>query len=425
MLGVDQFYAALKGQGAQDEAWRAQLDELLAQHPYCHMGHLLRALTLRDTDNGAKRKRERVLFSVAAQIPGSLALHNTLEHGAVLIPPIMPPPRVDESSPTQCAPASTTTVDTQSFPPQTTAFTESTTSWDVAQPVTPTEEAPTYEWATSAETSTFAAPEPFAEWPVTTTEEAYTPPPAEEPVGSITEWSFTQTPLAELTEPSAFAPTDTAPSFTTEPIQTEPSGLDLDFTPTQEAAPSPEAEAVELGWDTLPAIDESESVSTTSETTAAEPSSLASVLDDALAVDVPGPAPSIFPFAESTGHLAHEDMDFVTTILNPLYQEAAAKAQSQNEAIEAYLDNLDDLVEKLRNIASSDDYSTENAEDLAKESSIMSPAISSERLAQMHVERGEIALAIAMYQRLAVSNPEKSAYFAGIIEGLQGKGEAQ
>ena len=89
------------------------------------------------------------------------------------------------------------------------------------------------------------------------------------------------------------------------------------------------------------------------------------------------------------------------------------------------MDNLDDLVEKLRNIASSDDYSTENAEDLAKESSIMSPAISSERLAQMHVERGEIALAIAMYQRLAVSNPEKSAYFAGIIEGLQGKGEAQ
>ena len=50
---------------------------------------------------------------------------------------------------------------------------------------------------------------------------------------------------------------------------------------------------------------------------------------------------------------------------------------------------------------------------------MLSRSIVSEHLADMHAEKGDFAIAITMYNRLAARNPEKSAYFAGKIEALR------
>lgn len=55
----------------------------------------------------------------------------------------------------------------------------------------------------------------------------------------------------------------------------------------------------------------------------------------------------------------------------------------------------------------------------AKESLIDHDEIVSETLAKVYEQQGNIEKAISTYQKLSLSHPEKSAYFAGLIEALQ------
>ena len=128
---------------------------------------------------------------------------------------------------------------------------------------------------------------------------------------------------------------------------------------------------------------------------------LRGVLDQSLATPVPEMSASLFTLEGGAGTLSAEGSEYVRTQLNP------------------YLNNLDSLLETMREMAKKPADSAEQQEDLARESSVLSRSIVSEHLADMHAEKGDFAIAITMYNRLAARNPEKSAYFAGKIEALR------
>ena len=146
---------------------------------------------------------------------------------------------------------------------------------------------------------------------------------------------------------------------------------------------------------------------------------LRGVLDQSLATPVPEMSASLFTLEGGAGTLSAEGYEYVRTQLNPLYRKAKQEGKDQMQRIESYLNNLDSLLETMREMAKKPADATEQQEDLARESSVLSRSIVSEHLADMHAEKGDFAIAITMYNRLAARNPEKSAYFAGKIEALR------
>ena len=146
---------------------------------------------------------------------------------------------------------------------------------------------------------------------------------------------------------------------------------------------------------------------------------LRGVLDQSLATPVPEISASLFTLEGGAGTLSAEGYEYVRTQLNPLYRKAKQEGKDQMQRIESYLNNLDSLLETMREMAKKPADATEQQEDLARESSVLSRSIVSEHLADMHAEKGDFAIAITMYNRLAARNPEKSAYFAGKIEALR------
>lgn len=146
---------------------------------------------------------------------------------------------------------------------------------------------------------------------------------------------------------------------------------------------------------------------------------LRGVLDQSLATPVPEISASLFTLEGGAGTLSAEGYEYVRTQLNPLYRKAKQEGKDQMQRIESYLNNLDSLLETMREMAKKPADAAEQQEDLAKESSVLSRSIVSEHLADMHAEKGDFAIAITMYNRLAARNPEKSAYFAGKIEALR------
>ena len=146
---------------------------------------------------------------------------------------------------------------------------------------------------------------------------------------------------------------------------------------------------------------------------------LRGVLDQSLATPVPEMSASLFTLEGGAGTLSAEGYEYVRTQLNPLYRKAKQEGKDQMQRIESYLNNLDSLLETMREMAKKPADSAEQQEDLARESSVLSRSIVSEHLADMHAEKGDFAIAITMYNRLAARNPEKSAYFAGKIEALR------
>jgi len=146
---------------------------------------------------------------------------------------------------------------------------------------------------------------------------------------------------------------------------------------------------------------------------------LRGVLDQSLATPVPEISASLFTLEGGAGTLSAEGYEYVRTQLNPLYRKAKQEGKDQMQRIESYLNNLDSLLETMREMAKKPADSAEPQEDLARESSVLSRSIVSEHLADMHAEKGDFAIAITMYNRLAARNPEKSAYFAGKIEALR------
>ena len=146
---------------------------------------------------------------------------------------------------------------------------------------------------------------------------------------------------------------------------------------------------------------------------------LRGVLDQSLATPVPEISASLFTLEGGAGTLSAEGYEYVRTQLNPLYRKAKQEGKDQMQRIESYLNNLDSLLETMREMAKKPADAAEPQEDLARESSVLSRSIVSEHLADMHAEKGDFAIAITMYNRLAARNPEKSAYFAGKIEALR------
>lgn len=63
----------------------------------------------------------------------------------------------------------------------------------------------------------------------------------------------------------------------------------------------------------------------------------------------------------------------------------------------------------------------EEQEDLSEKSGVESKGLLSENFAKILIKQGKIQKAIDIYTQLSLKNPEKSTYFAGLINELKTK----
>lgn len=150
---------------------------------------------------------------------------------------------------------------------------------------------------------------------------------------------------------------------------------------------------------------------------------LSGVLEHSLRVRVPAPSPTLFTLGDVTDGLLSKDFGYVTTQLNPMYRPPKRMPQSQSEAIDSFLNNLDSVIASARERAQRAEEQSEEPVDLSASSVVKQENLISERLAQLHLQRGETAEAITMYEQLKMKFPEKSSYFADIISRLLDGGE--
>jgi hypothetical protein len=94
----------------------------------------------------------------------------------------------------------------------------------------------------------------------------------------------------------------------------------------------------------------------------------------------------------------------------PKTQKSTSLAQSMT-IIEHFIENEDSLVPKRAEF-----YSPAKA---AKQSLIDNTEIVSETLAKVYASQGSISKAVSTYEKLSLLHPEKSAYFAALIEKLK------
>lgn len=91
--------------------------------------------------------------------------------------------------------------------------------------------------------------------------------------------------------------------------------------------------------------------------------------------------------------------------------------QQQNEIIEDFIKNEPSIQRKTQK----KDVDKATNDDLAAKSSRFHVDVSSEYLAEIYIGQGKNARAIEIYENLGLKFPEKSAYFAGLIENLKKK----
>jgi len=110
---------------------------------------------------------------------------------------------------------------------------------------------------------------------------------------------------------------------------------------------------------------------------------------------------------------AQEEESASTDILNEL-ENAQRNAESFAQAasiIDHFIEKEDDIVPKRAEFF--------NPSKAAKSSLIDNEAIVSETLARVYAEQGNYMKAISTYEKLSLRHPEKSSYFAALIEKLK------
>ena len=160
---------------------------------------------------------------------------------------------------------------------------------------------------------------------------------------------------------------------------------------------------------------------------------LRGVLDFSLSQEVPEMSPSLSPHGMVGFTLTQQDIDYINSHLGPKRSGGSEEREDQNgresqtqaERIDNFIAQFDSILSKV--LAEERARASEGVEpsDLAEPQRELDVHIASERLAYLLAEKGEYEAAIPMYERLQAQNPEKSSYFADIIERLrQREGES-
>ena len=162
---------------------------------------------------------------------------------------------------------------------------------------------------------------------------------------------------------------------------------------------------------------------------------LRGVLDFSLSQEVPEMSPSLSPHGMVGFTLTQQDIDYINSYLGPKRSggseeeewedQSGRESQTQAERIDNFIAQFDSILSKV--LAEERARASEGVEpsDLAEPQRELDVHIASERLAYLLAEKGEYEAAIPMYERLQAQNPEKSSYFADIIERLrQREGES-
>ncbi len=154
---------------------------------------------------------------------------------------------------------------------------------------------------------------------------------------------------------------------------------------------------------------------------------LRGVLDFSLSQEVPEMSPSLSPHGMVGFTLTQQDIDYINSYLGPKRSggseeredQSGRESQTQAERIDNFITQFDSILSKV--LAEERARASEGVEpsDLAEPQRELDVHIASERLAYLLAEKGEYEAAIPMYERLQAQNPEKSSYFADIIERLR------
>lgn len=438
METAEKFYSLLFGQAAISESDARWAAELCAKYPYCHAAHLLRARGV-SASQTPSANRSQLLFQIAAQVPSAVSVYRAT-HGSLL-------PLTIESDDLLYSDRESEAWQTQETSAVSgTPFSTESTQYQRHEPLSD---------GGSYSTSTVAYSNP--QETVATQESASSTPREEAELKLDTQALDTPNAQDQAHDPSFAAFYSQAGSGVQEQAESaandgkngvvEPGLANADTPPAaargtgggdSSMADSAEPTTVVMDWNALLGGStrgkggRPKEVDTQTHGLGTEESApvgaagaemgevdLRGVLDQSLATPVPEMSASLFTLEGGAGTLSAEGYEYVRTQLNPLYRKAKQEGKDQMQRIESYLNNLDSLLETMREMAKKPADFAEQQEDLARESSVLSRSIVSEHLADMHAEKGDFAIAITMYNRLAARNPEKSAYFAGKIEALR------
>ena len=160
---------------------------------------------------------------------------------------------------------------------------------------------------------------------------------------------------------------------------------------------------------------------------------LRGVLDFSLSQEVPEMSPSLSPHGMVGFTLTQQDIDYINSYLDPKRSvgseeredQSGRESQTQAERIDNFIAQFDSILSKVLEEERARASEGVEPSDLAEPQRELDVHIASERLAYLLAEKGEYEAAIPMYERLQAQNPEKSSYFADIIERLkQREGES-
>ena len=100
-------------------------------------------------------------------------------------------------------------------------------------------------------------------------------------------------------------------------------------------------------------------------------------------------------------------------IVDGTAEDSLAKQKAQQEIIDNFINANAGIIKADPNAEE------EKREDLTKQSERLPEHLASENLAKVLVQQGKTAKAIEIYQKLSLKYPEKSSYFATLIEELK------
>lgn len=146
---------------------------------------------------------------------------------------------------------------------------------------------------------------------------------------------------------------------------------------------------------------------------------LSNVLEQSLQIPITKFGSTLYTLDAPPEGLSPEDIEYVRTQLNPFYRAPFVAPKAQREAIDAFLANLDEVIANAKQNAERQEAEGAEPQNLAAQSSVMDSTLASERLADLHAQRGEIQQAISMLEILMQKYPKKSGYFAQKIAGLR------
>ena len=138
-------------------------------------------------------------------------------------------------------------------------------------------------------------------------------------------------------------------------------------------------------------------------------------------------SPSLSPHGMVGFTLTQQDIDYINSYLDPKRSvgseeredQSGRESQTQAERIDNFIAQFDSILSKVLEEERARASEGVEPSDLAEPQRELDVHIASERMAYLLAEKGEYEAAIPMYERLQAQNPEKSSYFADIIERLR------